>query len=238
MALLGFYGGTFDPIHHGHLQLALYVAAHCQLSCLQLLPCHLPPHRAHPGVSSAHRAAMVELAIAPYPQLQLNTLELSKNSPSYTVETLEQLRAQYPTDTLLFVIGMDSLNQFQHWHRYQDILATVPSGGLPTTWLQRNRSCHRQFITALSSRRYGAIATTTLRRHAVTAKSAVRYFSQSNPPNAATAVKSSTARTTNCRGQQLYPPAWLVSGITAVKKLVKCAVLALSQWGNPCKLSN
>ncbi len=122
MALLGFYGGTFDPIHQGHLQLALYVAAHCQLSCLQLLPCHLPPHRAHPGVSSAHRAAMVELAIAPYPQLQLNTLELSKNSPSYTVETLEQLSAQYPTDTLLFVIGMDSLNQFQHWHRYQDIL--------------------------------------------------------------------------------------------------------------------
>lgn len=122
MALLGFYGGTFDPIHQGHLQLALYVAAHCQLSFLQLLPCHLPPHRAHPGVSSAHRAAMVELAIAPYPQLQLNTLELSKNSPSYTVETLEQLRAQYPTDTLLFVIGMDSLNQFQHWHRYQDIL--------------------------------------------------------------------------------------------------------------------
>lgn len=122
MAMLGFYGGTFDPIHQGHLQLALYVAAHCQLSCLQLLPCHLPPHRAHPGVSSAHRAAMVELAIAPYPQLRLNSLELSKNSPSYTVETLQQLRAQYPTDTLLFVIGMDSLNQFQRWHRYQDIL--------------------------------------------------------------------------------------------------------------------
>ncbi len=122
MAMLGFYGGTFDPIHQGHLQLALYVTAHCQLTSLQLLPCHLPPHRAHPGVSSAHRAAMVELAIAPYPQLQLNTLELSKNSPSYTVETLEQLRTQYPTDTLLFVIGMDSLNQLQHWHRYQDIL--------------------------------------------------------------------------------------------------------------------
>lgn len=122
MAMLGFYGGTFDPIHQGHLQLALYVAAHCQLTSLQLLPCHLPPHRAHPGVSSAHRAAMVELAIAPYPQLQLNSLELAKNSPSYTVKTLEQLRAQYPTATLLFVIGMDSLNQFQHWHRYQDIL--------------------------------------------------------------------------------------------------------------------
>ena len=122
MAMLGFYGGTFDPIHQGHLQLALYVAEHCQLSCLQLLPCHLPPHRAHPGVSSTHRAAMVELAIAPYPQLKLNLLELAKNSASYTVETLLLLRQQYPTDTLLFVIGMDSLNQFQRWYRYQDIL--------------------------------------------------------------------------------------------------------------------
>jgi nicotinate-nucleotide adenylyltransferase len=122
MALLGFYGGTFDPIHQGHLQLALYVRQHCQLKELQLLPCHLPPHRAHPGVNSVHRAKMVELAISPYPQLKLNTLELSKNSPSYTVETLELLRQTYPNDTLCFVIGMDSLCAFQSWFRYQDIL--------------------------------------------------------------------------------------------------------------------
>ncbi len=122
MAMLGFYGGTFDPIHQGHLQLALYVQQHCQLEQLQLLPCHLPPHRAHPGVSSEHRAAMVELAIAPYPALTLNKLELGKQSPSYTVETLEILRRQYPNDTLCFVIGMDSLCAFTRWHRYQDIL--------------------------------------------------------------------------------------------------------------------
>jgi len=123
MALLGFYGGTFDPIHQGHLQLALYVQQHCQLQELQLLPCHLPPHRAHPGVSSLHRARMVELAISPYPQLKLNTLELAKNSASYTVETLELLHQHYPDDVLCFVIGMDSLCAFQSWHRYQDILS-------------------------------------------------------------------------------------------------------------------
>lgn len=122
MALLGFYGGTFDPIHQGHLQLALYVQQHCQLQELQLLPCHLPPHRAHPGVSSQHRAKMVELAISPYPQLKLNTLELQKNSASYTVETLELLHQQYPDDFLCFVIGMDSLCAFQSWFRYQHIL--------------------------------------------------------------------------------------------------------------------
>lgn len=122
MALLGFYGGTFDPIHQGHLQLALYVQQYCQLKELQLLPCHLPPHRAHPGVSSQHRAKMVELAISPYPHLKLNTLELQKNSASYTVETLELLHQQYADDTLCFVIGMDSLCAFQSWFRYQDIL--------------------------------------------------------------------------------------------------------------------
>ena len=122
MALLGFYGGTFDPIHQGHLQLALYVQQSCHLDRLELIPCHQPPHRAHPGVSSTHRAEMVRLAIAPFAQLGLNLLELEKNSPSYTIETLEILHRMHPNDQLLFVIGMDSLTQFHHWHRYQDIL--------------------------------------------------------------------------------------------------------------------
>lgn len=122
MAMLGYYGGTFDPIHQGHLQSALYVQQYCALDRLELIPCHLPPHRTHPGVSSEHRAQMVRLAIAPYPQLALNLLELEKNSPSYTVETLELLRAQHPTDTLLFMIGMDSLCQFHSWFRFLDIL--------------------------------------------------------------------------------------------------------------------
>ncbi len=122
MALRGLYGGTFDPIHQGHLQLALFVQRYCQLDQLELIPCHLPPHRAHPGVSSEQRAEMVRLAIAPYPQLALNLLELNKHSPSYTVETLEQLHTQHPTDTLLFMIGMDSLLQFHTWHRWRDIL--------------------------------------------------------------------------------------------------------------------
>lgn len=117
----GFYGGTFDPIHQGHLQSALYVQQHAGLHSLDLLPCHLPPHRDTPS-SSEHRAEMVRLAIAPYPQLQLNLLELQRDTPSYTVETLTALRAQYPQDQLFFVIGMDSLCAFCRWHRWQDIL--------------------------------------------------------------------------------------------------------------------
>lgn len=117
----GFYGGTFDPIHQGHLQSALFVQQYCQLDSLDLLPCHLPPHRDSPS-SSLHRAEMVRLAIAPYPQLQLNLLELSRDTPSYTVDTLEQLQQQYPGDILCFVIGMDSLAYLTRWHRWQDML--------------------------------------------------------------------------------------------------------------------
>lgn len=120
--LRGFYGGTFDPIHQGHLQSALYVHQACQLDSLDLLPCHLPPHRDTPS-SSAHRAEMVRLAIEPYPGLRLNLLELQRNTPSYTVDTLTQLALQYPADTLCFVIGMDSLCYLTRWHRWQDILA-------------------------------------------------------------------------------------------------------------------
>lgn len=120
--LRGFYGGTFDPIHQGHLQSALYVQQACQLDSLDLLPCHLPPHRDSPS-SSAHRVEMVRLAIAPYPQLQLNLLELERDTPSYTVDTLTELRRQYPADILCFVIGMDSLCYFTRWHRWPDILA-------------------------------------------------------------------------------------------------------------------
>lgn len=120
--LRGFYGGTFDPIHQGHLLSALYVQQACQLDSLDLLPCHLPPHRDSPS-SSAHRAEMVRLAIAPYPQLRLNLLELKRDTPSYTVDTLTELKQQYPADILCFVIGMDSLCYFTRWHRWPEILA-------------------------------------------------------------------------------------------------------------------
>ncbi len=122
LKLRGFYGGTFDPIHQGHLQLALYVQRHCQLSQLDLLPCHIPPHRTAPGSSSEHRAAMVRIAIADYPKLQINELELNKNLPSYTVDTLRILKQQYPNDALCFLLGMDSLCNFKSWHQYQLIL--------------------------------------------------------------------------------------------------------------------
>lgn len=117
----GIYGGTFDPMHQGHLACARYVLSHCPLQQLRLMPCHLPPHRASPGVSAAHRAAMVKLAISQEPQMQLELSELERNSPSYTVDSLQHLKAQ-GFQRLAFIIGMDSLHYFTQWHQWQHIL--------------------------------------------------------------------------------------------------------------------
>ncbi|GHG73474.1 putative nicotinate-nucleotide adenylyltransferase [Alishewanella longhuensis] len=120
--LIGIFGGTFDPIHKGHLACARYVLEHCQLNSVRLMPCHLPPHRATPGVSSAERAKMVQLAIAGEPKMQLESLELNRQAPSYTVDSLLTLKQQHPRQPLAFIIGMDSLQYFKKWHRWQDIL--------------------------------------------------------------------------------------------------------------------
>lgn len=185
--LRGFYGGTFDPIHQGHLQSALYVQQACQLDSLDLLPCHLPPHRDSPS-SSTHRAEMVRLAIASYPQLQLNLLELKRDTPSYTVDTLTELKQQYPADILCFVIGMDSLCYFTRWHRWPDILTlchllvlqrpgySAASGDAPRLLLQ-----------------FGCAAADTLRQH-----NAGQILLLQNPPIdvSATAIRSGEAAAT------------------------------------------
>lgn len=120
--VIGIFGGTFDPIHQGHVQCALQVHQQCPLEHIRLMPCHLPPHRATPGVSAQQRADMVQLAIANHPQLQLETLELHQHRPSYTAISLQQLQQQYPKHKLAFIMGMDAFNNFTHWHRWQDIL--------------------------------------------------------------------------------------------------------------------
>lgn len=120
--VIGIFGGTFDPIHQGHVETALYVQQHCQLQQVRLMPCHLPPHRATPGVNSAHRVRMVQLAIAPYPQLQLETLETDRDTPSYTIDSLQLLKQHYPDTTLAFITGMDSLCYFTQWRNWQGIL--------------------------------------------------------------------------------------------------------------------
>ncbi|WP_417703423.1 nicotinate-nucleotide adenylyltransferase [Rheinheimera aquimaris] len=119
---IGILGGTFDPVHNGHISCADYVQRQCGLDIVRLMPCHLPPHRATPGVSAEQRAAMVQLAIAGYPKLALERLELDKQSPSYTFDSLQLLHQREPDSRFYFIIGMDSLCYFRQWKNWPLIL--------------------------------------------------------------------------------------------------------------------
>jgi nicotinate-nucleotide adenylyltransferase len=120
---IGIFGGTFDPIHQGHLQSALELKQCLALDELRLLPCHLPPHRQSPGCDSKQRLAMVRLAVADS-ALLVDAREIERDGVSYTVDTLEQFRQQYGDEvSLIWVMGTDAFASFDCWHRWQAFLS-------------------------------------------------------------------------------------------------------------------
>ncbi len=122
--MIGLFGGTFDPIHFGHLRPALDVYQALGLRELRFIPAALPPHRARPGLSARRRAEMVRLAIARQPGFVLDTCELERAGPSYTVDTLTALRARYgPDRPLVLLVGSDAFAQLPTWHRWRELLA-------------------------------------------------------------------------------------------------------------------
>ena len=121
-AAIGFLGGTFDPIHFGHLRPALEIQQALNLQSLYLLPNYIAPHKQKTLATTAQRIEMVKLAIQDTPEIQINTQELLRSSPSYTIDTLKLLRQQYPDTPICFIMGMDSLINFDSWYQYQDIL--------------------------------------------------------------------------------------------------------------------
>lgn len=120
--VIGFFGGTFDPIHFGHLRPALEIQQALNLQTLYLMPNYIAPHKSKSIATAEQRIDMIKLAIQNTPNLQLNTQELLRNTPSYSIDTLKLLRQQYPTRALCFIMGMDSLINFDTWYQYQDIL--------------------------------------------------------------------------------------------------------------------
>lgn len=121
--LQALFGGTFDPIHYGHLRPVEALAKEVGLQQVTLLPNHVPPHRPQPEADSQQRLAMVKLAIADNPLFTVDDRELQRTAPSYTIDTLEMIRKEYgPASSLAFIIGQDSLLSLYKWHRWQDLL--------------------------------------------------------------------------------------------------------------------
>lgn len=119
---IGLLGGTFDPIHVGHLRPAIAVMEQLGLEHIRLLPNYIPPHRATPDSAPEHRLAMVTLAAGCTPGFRVDDRELRRNRPSYTIDTLIELRREQPATPLCFLMGMDSLLSLNHWHRWRELL--------------------------------------------------------------------------------------------------------------------
>ena len=117
--MIGIYGGTFNPVHYGHLRTALEVSEFFSLDEIRLLPCAQPAHRAEPEVSSAARLKMLQLAIANYPHFICDARELERAGPSYMIDTLVSIRAEIAETPLLLFIGTDAFNGLTDWHHWQ-----------------------------------------------------------------------------------------------------------------------
>jgi len=118
------FGGSFDPIHNGHLFLAGEVLRRDVADEVLFVPARTPPHKQDRQLSTPeHRLAMLRAAVSPFERFSASDIEIQRTeSPSYTIDTLETLRAVYPGARLCFLIGMDSLVELHQWHKVQELV--------------------------------------------------------------------------------------------------------------------
>jgi len=143
-APIGILGGTFDPIHYGHLRLAEELAGTLKLDEVRFVPSGTPPHRAAPGVSAEYRLAMVQLATAGNDRFKVDGREVRRAGPGYTFDTLAELRAEAGgTRPLALLLGADAFLEFATWHRWHEIfslahIAVAHRPGYPVErWAER-----------------------------------------------------------------------------------------------------
>ncbi len=118
-AAIGIFGGTFDPVHYGHLRAALEALESLKLRDFRLLPAGTPPHRANTFASAEHRLAMLNLALSRYPELQVDDREVRRVGSSFMVDTLKEIRAEEGEAPILLMIGQDAANVLDQWHEWE-----------------------------------------------------------------------------------------------------------------------
>ena len=121
--LIGLLGGTFDPVHRGHLHVAQQCLQRLNLDAVRLLPCFQPVHRPPPRASAEHRVAMLRLACAEQAHISVDEHEINRQGPSYMIDTLRELRQEHPDDEWCLILGQDAFQTFDHWQEWQNILS-------------------------------------------------------------------------------------------------------------------
>lgn len=167
---IGFFGGTFDPIHLGHLRLALELKQQLALDEMHLVPCYIPPHRASPCVDAQQRLAMLQLAIAGCADLRWDARELQREKPSYTYDTLSELRAEIGVDaSLSWCMGMDSFVSLESWHRWHELLELahlvvvarpgweLPVSGVFAEWVAQHSVAIDTSVDAIHAKPAGSV---------------------------------------------------------------------------------
>lgn len=171
---IGLFGGTFDPIHFGHLRLAEEAAEHLGLASIRWIPAGQPGHREVPRVTSAQRLEMVRLAIAGNPRFELDAGEVEADRPSYTVPTLERLRLPENFGTsrpLVLLVGADAFAGLPDWHRWPELFDLahiavahrpgfpIDAASLPAALAASYRQRHGASPAALADTAAGGIVT-------------------------------------------------------------------------------
>ena len=132
--LIGILGGTFDPVHNGHIHMAQILIEQYKFDEIRFLPCHIPAHRENPTTGMDDRIQMLHLALEHLPYCHLDLSEIDRGGISYMADTLKALKTTYPSDHLVFMLGMDAYNHLNTWHHWQTLLndanmAVIPRPG-------------------------------------------------------------------------------------------------------------
>ncbi len=191
-AAIGIFGGTFNPIHYGHLRSALEVKSALALDKVLMIPAAQPPLRDTPAVDATLRASWVEQAVADEPGLECDLRELRREGPSYTVDTLASLRkelgAQMSISLILGTDTLESLDRWQHWQKLVDYAHIVvlarpgwrtPSSAVVRDWLAAQPSLP---IDAVGSQPCGAVVSLELRQLDVSATEIRAMVAAGNSP--------------------------------------------------------
>jgi nicotinate-nucleotide adenylyltransferase len=147
--MIGILGGTFDPVHYGHLRPALEMLHELRLDHIRFIPCGMPPHRREPMANAEQRLAMLTAAVGDQPGFRIDTRELRHAGPSYTFNTLTTLRKELAEMPLCLIIGMDAFHSLDTWYRWEELItlahvvvmrrpgAAPPSAGPVASLLER-----------------------------------------------------------------------------------------------------
>lgn len=119
---IAIFGGTFDPVHYGHLRAAAEVSEQLGVNDFRLLPAGQPPHREGTWAEARHRMAMLELALAPHADLSVDDREVQRDGPSYMADTLASIRNEVDDMPIMLCLGQDAANHLDRWHEWQRLL--------------------------------------------------------------------------------------------------------------------